>query len=83
MLGSFLARPDCRVRQLALREVAFTSSSFSCLASALAVNRSVVDLDLSSNSQLGDAAADDLQAVLESNRSLQRLVLAYTGAWRA
>jgi hypothetical protein len=79
VLGSFLARPDCRVRQLALREAAFTSSSFSCLASALAVNLSVEDLDLSSNFQLGDMA-DALRDMLCSNRSLQRLVLAYSGA---
>ncbi len=54
------------------------STSYVALCGAVAANRSVISLDLSS-SKLGPGGAEALKLMLIRNKGLQELVLAYSG----
>jgi hypothetical protein len=69
---------------MSLRECGFSVSSFGVLTAALGSNASVTELDVSSNplASLGDEIAEMVRSMLQSNRTLRRLVLSYTGGAR-
>jgi hypothetical protein len=81
VLAIFLRAPTCRLRYMSLRECGFSASSFGVLMAALGDNASVTELDVSSNplASLGDGVADMVRNMLQSNCTLRRLVLSYTG----
>lgn len=84
-LSQHLQDPACQLRSVALKEMNLSGVAVHHLCAGLALNASVEDLDLSSNrlNQLGPRVPQDLRAMLQDNRALRWLGLAYTGAaWR-
>ncbi|XP_077116015.1 NACHT, LRR and PYD domains-containing protein 3-like isoform X2 [Ranitomeya variabilis] len=75
-----LARNNCRVQKLSLRNNSFTSESCSLLASILLENKSVTDLDLSRNNLAGPDFSNLMTTIsnkecIISHLSLQQIKL--------
>ncbi|XP_072893756.1 NACHT, LRR and PYD domains-containing protein 3-like isoform X2 [Hemitrygon akajei] len=74
LVSASLSSPDCKLKQLWLRDVGLTDSCIEDLVSALMTNPSLNDLDLGSNS-LTDRSVPDLQRLILEHPSLQQFGL--------
>ncbi|GAX73285.1 hypothetical protein CEUSTIGMA_g739.t1 [Chlamydomonas eustigma] len=73
-----LTNTDCAVQTLVLSDTGMMSTSFVALCHALASNKSVTSLDLSSG-KLGPGGPEALKGMLMRNNGLKEVILAYTG----
>lgn len=74
-----LSTPGCTLSRLVLRDVGLSGSGLSSMCLALGANASVTTLDLSSNRLTAQHCTADLRCMLQANKALKELVLAYTG----
>ncbi|XP_059818068.1 NACHT, LRR and PYD domains-containing protein 3-like isoform X2 [Hypanus sabinus] len=79
LVSAALRNPECKIQTLCLRDVGLTDSGAEDLVSALSINPSLMELDLSNN-ELGDTGVKLVSAALRNPEcKIQKLVLNYVG----
>ncbi|XP_072131664.1 NACHT, LRR and PYD domains-containing protein 3-like isoform X2 [Mobula birostris] len=79
LVSAALRNPECKIQKLGLDQVRLTDSGAEDLSSALGVNRSLTELDLSYNNGLGDSGVILVTAALGNPEcKIQRLTM---GRW--